>query len=393
MLYSTIMTIDCPSRQYDLGDHRDAWHGTALATESKLHQLSPYIGKIKSTMAQKLVSVFTEPGDTLLDPFSGCGTVALEGWIAGRNVIANDLSCYAALLTRAKLFPPASLALALRELEAVERIVGRRPDTVDLRSVPRWVREFFHPDTLRELIAWFDVLRSRRSYFITACLLGILHHQRPGFLSYPSSHTVPYLRTANFPRGVFPELYRYRSVKDRLEKKMRRALNVLPAGLDRDLRRECHRADAASLSLNHPVSAIITSPPYMRKLDYGRDNRLRLWFLGESDWKQLDETISPSEPAFLLTMTRCFRAWKKLLVPRSYCVLVLGDTVSRKYRAPLPMVIANIATAEVGGFRQRELYSEEIPADRRVRRGYAGNEKETILVLQRCAQSGDRSHQ
>ena len=56
-------------------------------------------------MASYLVTRHSAKGDVLYDPFSGCGTLALEGWLAGRHVIANDLSPYANLLTRAKLFP------------------------------------------------------------------------------------------------------------------------------------------------------------------------------------------------------------------------------------------------------------------------------------------------
>ena len=87
-----------------------AWSGSALNGESTFHQLSPYIGKLKSSIARSLVSQFTAAGDTIYDPFSGSGTVALEAWAAGRSVIANDLSPYAAILTRAKLFPYRSLA-------------------------------------------------------------------------------------------------------------------------------------------------------------------------------------------------------------------------------------------------------------------------------------------
>ena len=38
---------------------------------------------------------------------------------------------------------------------------------------------------LRETLGWTYVLRRRRRWFLLASLLGILHHQRPGFLSFP----------------------------------------------------------------------------------------------------------------------------------------------------------------------------------------------------------------
>src|SRR5258708_32902500 len=80
------------------------WEGSALLVESTLHQLSPYIGKLKSSIASSLISQFSEPGDLLYDPFSGSGTVALEAWMAGRNVVATDLSPSEPLRNRAKRF-------------------------------------------------------------------------------------------------------------------------------------------------------------------------------------------------------------------------------------------------------------------------------------------------
>ena len=176
------------------------WAGSALRAESTFHQLSPYIGKLKSSIAGSLIEQFTQPRDEVYDPFSGSGTVALEAWIAGRNIIANDLSPYAAILTRAKLFPYDSLEDALDDMDNLADLAEAMADHVDLRTVPKWVREFFHPQTLRETLGWTYVLRQRRRWFLLASLMGILHYQRPGFLSFPSSHTVPYLGRKRFRR-------------------------------------------------------------------------------------------------------------------------------------------------------------------------------------------------
>ena len=110
------------------------WAGSAIRSESTLHQLSPYIGKIKSSMAASLVSQFTNEGDLIYDPFSGSGTVALEAWAAKRPVIANDLSPYAYLLTRAKLFPSRSLESALVQIERANVEAVELREDIDLRD-------------------------------------------------------------------------------------------------------------------------------------------------------------------------------------------------------------------------------------------------------------------
>jgi hypothetical protein len=354
------------------------WEGSALKAESTFHQLSPYIGKLKSSMAGSLVSQFTDPGDLIYDPFSGSGTVALEAWSAKRGIIANDLSPYAALLTRAKLNPYRSLIEALDDMHGLSDEVFQTD--VDLRTVPLWVRRFFHPETLRETVAWSSVLRRRRRWFLLASLMGILHHQRPGFLSYPSSHTVPYLRLKAFPPAEFPKLYEYRSLLDRFEAKVTRAFRRVP-DLDFKLQRKCFARSAHLLKPDSMVDAIITSPPYMRQLDYARDNRLRLWFLGVNDPNQLDHEISPRKDAFLKLMEKCFRRWQTVLKPEKYCILIVGDASSELTDGNLPERISAIATQKVGGYVHIHDHTEAIPNERRVRRGLTGSTSETILIL------------
>jgi methylase of polypeptide subunit release factors len=360
------------------------WAGSALKAESTFHQLSPYIGKLKSSIAGSLIEQFTRRSDVVYDPFSGSGTVALEAWIAGRNIIANDLSPYAAILTRAKLFPYDSMEDALDDMEDLEDFAEAVADSLDLRTIPKWVREFFHPSTLRETLGWTYVLRQRSRWFLLASLMGILHHQRPGFLSFPSSHTVPYLRKKAFPPNEFPKLYEYRSLADRFEAKIERAFRRVPV-LDHEVTRACFQKSAHILTPRQKVDAIITSPPYMRQLDYGRDNRLRLWFLGVPDSHALDQEISPRKDAFLKLMGQCFKKWKSILKPQRYCILVVGDGSSELKDANLPALISRIAQTE--GFVHILDHTEAIPNERRVRRGLTGSTSETIVILRNAARN------
>lgn len=358
------------------------WKANAAKSEWTFHQLSPYIGKLKSSAAKSLVESFTNYGDVVYDPFCGAGTIPLESWVAGRRVIANDLNLYAHILTRAKLNPPLSLESVLKKLEHYRDQVTEENQSVDLRKVPIWVRKFFNPLTLKEVIRWCNLLIKEEEYFILSCLMGILHHQRPGFLSYPSSHSVPYLRIKKFPKQQFPKLYEYRALYERLEKKVIRSFKNSPV-LDYTIERNCFRKDAVSFFPEKIVDVIITSPPYMRKLDYARDNRLRLWFLGVNETKALDQLVSPSESVFLNSFRKCLENWKKVLRQGGKCILILGDSNCRTYKARLPKVIETIALQEVGGYQLEVKFQSIIPEKRRVRRNNRGNDRETVLVLRR----------
>jgi hypothetical protein len=121
----------------------------------------------------------------------------------------------------------------------------------------------------------------------------------------------------------------------------------------------------------------------MRQLDYGRDNRLRLWLLGIKDADKLDECITPSEEQFIELMTTCLANWKEILKRQSYCILVVGDTKSQVYGERLSDVISNLAVDAVGGYELRATYQDHIPLARRVRKDCRGSLTETVLILQR----------
>jgi tRNA G10 N-methylase Trm11 len=193
---------------------------------------------------------------------------------------------------------------------------------------------------------------------------------------------VPYLRANKFPRTKFPELYRYREVQSRLEAKVRRAFRRVPE-LNFALDRKCYCSNATILRLRKQVDAIITSPPYMRQLDYARDNRLRLFFLGVEDWRGLERAVSPPEDAFLGLMRDCFVRWRNILRPSGACVVVIGNTCSRENKGDLPGIVARLATEEIGGYSLVCEYTEIIPNERRVRRGIVGSVSETVVVLRR----------
>ncbi|MBL7201126.1 MAG: DNA adenine methylase [Anaerolineae bacterium] len=362
------------------------WHGSFNSRECTLQQLSPYVGKMKSGMAKALVNVYSKPGDTVLDPFSGSGVVPLEAVLAGRRAWANDLSPYAYVLTRGKLGTPGSERLAMQRARELIDAVEQEAPSVDLAVVPEWVCEFFHPDTLREALAAFRILRQKRDYFLTACLLGILHHVRPGFLSFPASHLVPYLRKNKYPPDEFPDMYAYRDLRSRLLAKVKRAYrrHMLPIDWEE---RQYHvwQVNAMNLPIqDETVNAVVSSPPYFGALDYARDNRLRLWFLGCEDWRELDASLTANRKAYLLQMTTCLQEIYRVLEATSYCVLVLGDVERDGKIRRTAEILAELAIdATRGGFEIETIYDDRIPDERRSRRKTRTTKFERILVMRK----------
>ena len=93
------------------------WRTSCTQTECTLHQVSPYIGKLKSSIAADLITAYTQPGQLVADVFCGSGTIPLEAMRLGRRVFASDTNPYAMVLTRGKLLAPDDIETAHRRAD------------------------------------------------------------------------------------------------------------------------------------------------------------------------------------------------------------------------------------------------------------------------------------
>ena len=365
------------------GISRTPWSSKATtSTDCTFHQIAPYIGRMKTSIAAYLVNRLTNVGDIVADPFCGCGVVPLEAIRVGRNVIAGDINDYGYILTKAKLFAPKTKEDAIKSLDETWELSLQLIKEQDLRKVPLWVRRFFHPGTLRSALAFRDACIISRNHFLLACLLGILHHQRPGFLSYPSSHLVPYLRDKLFPKDKYPELYEERDVRIRLERKIHRTYRR-PL-LSNNCMKLVHKRDARRFSTDHVINAVITSPPYMNELDYIRDNRLRLWFIDRSMPTFQDVRCPDHKDFFVKLIQSTLVRLRNSIAPKGYIALVVGDVSRGKRRIDSSTLVKELFVNDtnLNTFSLIDIIIDTIPDIRRSRRDYRGTKQETVLIYQ-----------
>jgi hypothetical protein len=362
---------------------RLAWKASTAGTEDTLHQLAPYIGKLKTSIASTLVNEFSKRDDIVFDPFCGSGVVPLESLLLGRGTIANDLNPYAAVLTRAKLFPIINKDEAMTAAEWFVEKAKRQAKRLRYQAQgPLWVKTFFHRRTFCEVKVLADLLRADKQWFLLANLLGILHHQRPGFLSFPASHLVPYLRATKFPRDTFPDLYQYRDVGSKLSRKLERTYRRHKM-VSSSLPRFFTERDVRISRFRRQADVVITSPPYMNALDYGRDNRLRLWFLGCDQINRLDRAVPNNAASFADLMRTTARSLRTVLRSRGLAILVVGE-VRRHNQVVRSNVITKCAfTKRNEGWRVVDEIADPVPDIRRSRRTCAATKSESIIVFER----------
>ncbi|MDA8002041.1 MAG: DNA adenine methylase [Alphaproteobacteria bacterium] len=84
--------------------YKSIWDfGRGGTTNYSVHGVGEYPSKIRPIVIHHIVDRFSKKGDLVLDPFGGCGTVAIEAKLQGRNSISYDINKTAISLTKKKL--------------------------------------------------------------------------------------------------------------------------------------------------------------------------------------------------------------------------------------------------------------------------------------------------
>ncbi len=318
------------------------------------HPMCSYLGSFPASLAHAFIGRYSRPGDIVLDPFSGRGTTPLQACAEGRIGVGNDLHPLAALLTAAKLDPPARWD-ALARLQLLRIDWSRRADEWLERAIgfdaPPLVASLFHPRTLAQLLFLRQGLdtASRTDRFLMASLAGILHGRSDGYLTplLPNTFSPPPGYVATFvgrSRARPPE----RDVFSRLERKLVRLYRQPPPqargiGLGGDARTAGSRAriELRRRALPDRARLVVTSPPYLRVLRYDQHNWLRSWLVGDSGMSHpgnnsvagaaTDDQLRP--PEYAVFMRAVLADLRHALATDAVVVLVLGDVARDRGRS------------------------------------------------------------
>lgn len=119
-------------------------------TNRVTHQIHSYPAKLLVHIPHFFLAndLLSKPGDTILDPFCGSGTVLLEGTLAGRKTLGADANPLARLITKVKVTP-----IDKKRLHASYLALENRIKTKPTKQHPEIVnaKHWFTPDVLRQL--------------------------------------------------------------------------------------------------------------------------------------------------------------------------------------------------------------------------------------------------
>ena len=330
------------------------------------HSIAPYIGRIKPSFAHWLIKLTTNPGDVVLDPFCGIGTVPLEADLLKRKAIGFDLNDYAITITKAK-FDRRSLENNLKWLDEVKL----EPQKIKLSTVSKYIKQFYHPKTLKEILSLKEKIIESKRHFLLGCLIGIVHGHRPQYLSAWTGYIIP------FSPNTAAE---YREVIPKLKAKITR---MHSDSISKSVGSVIKKQDVKKISLpKNSVDIIITSPPYFDTIDYVTSNRLRLAILGISDDKSVDlkNKLIQKQKTYLDQMKIVGEKLHHILKNNSYCIFVLGDVHKPNGSRNTALEVSEIYSTL--GYKTLKIIDDEIPRSTRTAHKWKGK-KEMVNTKQK----------
>src|SRR3989344_5369034 len=92
------------------------WDFKGSKTQYLTHKFHSYPARFIPQIPRTFIKLLTETGDTVLDPFAGCGTTLVEAKLLGRHSIGNDLNPLATLISKVKTTPLSEVQIKRNKL-------------------------------------------------------------------------------------------------------------------------------------------------------------------------------------------------------------------------------------------------------------------------------------
>jgi len=327
-----------------------------------IHYTISYRGSFKPELPDFFINRYLKVPGVVLDPFGGRGTTTLQANLLGHRAVHNDLNPVSVFLARSRQNVPAMKILEKR-LDALQLDRRMKPTPEEKERLS----PFFHPRTLSEILCLkselLDNMEDPAMRYIGVTALSRLHGHSDGFFSvysFPQISIMPGAQRKNNARlGQKPE---YRSIRERILRKMKRDLSLPLPGVFNEAARGNRYISENSQDLKtvrtSSVDLIVTSPPFLDKVDYISDNWMRSWFLGlESVTSSIELSVMNSLSEWEDFMRATLFEMGRVLRPGARAVVEVGEVKSRSVLLNLEQVLAGLLPIRVPG---GELAVEEI---------------------------------
>lgn len=280
------------------------------------HGLFPYRGKFHPQMIKALINIMgIKPGETILDPMMGSGTVPVEASLMGINSIGIDSSPFCKFMAQVKCdalkINPICLDDLLRKYESI---------FLDFNSCPKKLEDqkdlFLHNNFFPESVD--------REEIFNLVFLAFLDSEGYAQRSKRKSHLEHF-------KSI---LERYFTVVNKILA-VENHLKIEPANTN------LVQGDARKIdNENSSIDGIIFSPPYSFAIDYLKNDFSHLAYF-ENDLLNLSQkmigmrgkTLKEKYHLYLEDMDKVISECYRVLKPGRFCTIIIGTNDSQLSKA------------------------------------------------------------
>lgn len=305
-----------------------------------------------------LIALLTKPGDTVLDPFGGKGTTAVEAVKQGRFPIYNDINPFASEITKA-IFCAIHCCIEDNDYlsDEEERLVHFLVpmDTLKTFAIEHNISEdvfdWYDSNTLAELFTIVNLMLDKQLekieyFYIRKLALSSILKQassQPGHFTYVTDNCKPSKLVYKNANKLYVDKIRQivLAAKDLIKQySLTNPDDTLTDILEKV---KIVAGDARKLNWINDLSIdlVLTSPPYLCAQDYIKTMRLTNLFFPDKDG--FEETpkleIGPRSKRksksntvvadFYSDMSLAFTEIQRVLVPGGYFCLIIGQGKSK----------------------------------------------------------------
>ncbi len=312
------------------------------------HGLFPYRGKFHPQMIKALINIMgLKPGDTVLDPMMGSGTVPIEACLMGIKSVGFDASPFCRFMAHTKFkaltLPRKYVRIALHNSDHIFdhfiRRIGhpvQNSRTADNSQHRTKVIEapLFQIDCFKQ---FSEISDSDQSDVYNFLLLAYL--DSAGY-SERSKNNVPIEQFRSILERYFFVIEKIQQVMERMELKIEKATIL--------------EGDARSVNLNdQSVDGILFSPPYSFAINYLENDAFHLRVMGINTTELQEKmiglrgrTICQKFDLYIQDMDKVLSECARVLKPNHFCTIIVGTNDNHLSKA------LNVAKEDVPGLHQ-----------------------------------------
>jgi len=362
-----------------------SWNFADAKTDYFAHGLHPYPAKFIPQIPRTLVSILSDPGDLVWDPFGGSGTTALESLLLGRRALSTDINPVAEIVGKAKtttLTPEVEFELA--QFGSELKMLSHSPEKVhaaiasqasdeslvpDIPNIEKW----FEPTAIEEL-AYLRLRTNELSCDDARIIARAVFSKLILSASNQDAETRYSCVTRQKVRGEVLSAYA-RMIAGAIEKLQDQSVHLQFRSAQFctvDLRAPLVSAAEGAILSPASVDLVVTSPPYPNATDYHLYHRFRIFWLGHDPRTMANSEIGShlrhqkqgtEFASYVEEMSVALQNVHAALKPGALAVLVLGDALfkGKTFRTATHLGEA----AERAGLRVVGIIDRDLPENKR----------------------------